>query len=120
MTKTKALALATLRDAYRAHNAALIAKYPAQQANAATYAREADIAELGRMRSNVATKGNHSTYEAGELVLVWPSAWSMSDDTTVWHPRNPCRTVVAKCRVEVIAPDDAKTLQWIPTVGARS
>lgn len=95
--------LVTLRAAFIAHVRALIAEHPAQAQNEAHYLRQAATARLGRMRQAVSTKGAFSVFHAGELVLVWPAAWAMAHDATVYHPRNTCQTQVQTYAVEVVA-----------------
>src|SRR6185503_14157844 len=102
-TESMAPELITLREAFLAHVRALIAEHPAQAQNERYYLRQAATARLGRMRSAVSTKGNFSTYNVGELVLVWVPEWSMSQDATIFHPRNTWQTQVQKYAVEVVS-----------------
>lgn len=96
-----AAALVELRTAYLVQIRQLIATYPAQAQNEAHYLLEVARSRLGRMRRDVETKGGHSVYRTGDLVLAWPSLW-LGDDSSVWHGRNSCTTVVNSYAVEVI------------------
>ena len=102
MTKTEQAAeLVRLRAAFLVHVRQLIATYPAQAANEAFYLRQAATAQLGRMRSEIRTKGDFSVFHADDLVLTWIPAGAMAQDREVWHDRNACCTQVSSYSVEI-------------------
>jgi hypothetical protein len=95
--------LITLREQYLSHVRALIAEHPAQEQNRAYFERRVATSRLGRMRSNVRTKGSLSVMATGDLVLLWRPDWTLSHSATVWHPRNACDTGIQSYDVENVA-----------------
>lgn len=95
-------ALNELRAAHRRTVAALIAQYPAQAQNAAYYEAQSAGARLGRMRSDVTTKGRLSRYTKGQLVLVLRDEHAQTGDALIWAPSSGASgTIVSADKVEL-------------------
>lgn len=105
MSNANTLILEALRARYRVHVAKLMTDYPAQIANVNHYAHKAETAKLGRVRRDITTKGELSTFVAGEFVLAWPSSFKLPNfarNVGAWHPRNPIETSLDSTIVEVL------------------
>lgn len=97
-------ARATLVDRYLKAVAALVAKYPAQAQNSASFVRFATNAKLARVARHVRTKGCLSEYQVGALVLCvaddfepgMVSIWGRTDGDSL-------RTLVNPDAVEVLS-----------------
>lgn len=90
---------AQLVEAYRAHIAALVATYPAQAGNVAHYAEQLAGARIGRILRPVSTKGRHSTYAKGDMVLVFTGIDTQT--VSVWSLGRTNSTIIPTSHVVV-------------------
>lgn len=96
---TSSSTLSTLRSAYLASIEVLIARYPAQEANRASYVRWLEGARLGSLTRRVRTKGGLTDLARGSLVLFAANPYAAEDgiDLELWAPRadgSPSKTLV--------------------------
>lgn len=93
-----------LRAAYLRAVTRLEEQIPAQKVWRQDREAWAASAKLGRISQGVRTKGGHSNYPKGMLVLFAPDSDSDQDLVCVWNRRDgdECRTLLATHKVEVI------------------